>query len=83
MKCDPDNHHRRSIRLRGYDYAQSGAYFVTVCTHNRVCMFGDVINGEMRLNEPGRMVERWWLELKRKFPLVHSQLDFDKARMLV
>ena len=35
--------HRRSIRLQGYDYAQAGAYFVTVCTQNRECMFGHIV----------------------------------------
>ena len=68
MRFDPDRHHRRSIRLKGYDYAQAGAYFVTVCTRNRLCLFGDVADGKMRVNEAGRMVERWWLEVNRKFP---------------
>ncbi|MCR4417999.1 MAG: transposase, partial [Ignavibacteria bacterium] len=39
MKYDPSKHHRRSIRLKGYDYSQAGAYFVTICTHNRQCLF--------------------------------------------
>lgn len=70
MPYDPDRHHRRSIRLRGYDYALPGAYFVTIVTQGRECLFGNVVNGEMRLNDAGRMVERWWLELARKFPTV-------------
>ena len=68
MGFDPDRHHRRSIRLKGYAYAQAGAYFVTGCTRNRRCRFGDVVDREMKLNEAGRMVERWWLEVDRKFP---------------
>ena len=56
MGFDPDKHHRRSIRLAGYDYAQAGAYFVTVCAHGRQCLFGDVADGEMRLNAVGRFV---------------------------
>jgi putative transposase len=67
MRFDPDIHRRRSIRLQGYDYAQAGAYFITVCTQDRVCIFGEVVDGEMRLNDAGRMVEQWWLELEKKF----------------
>ena len=67
MKYDSRIHHRRSIRLRGYDYSQAGAYFVTVCTRNRECLFGEIINGEMQLNDAGRMVRHWYRELERKF----------------
>ena len=70
MTYDPDRHHRRSIRLRGYDYAQPGAYFVTICTQDRHALFGEIDGGAMRLNDGGRMVERWWDELNRKFPSV-------------
>ncbi len=59
---------RRTIRLRGYDYSQAGAYFVTICTQNRECFFGDIVNGEMRLNDAGEMVEKWYRELENKFP---------------
>lgn len=68
MKYDPTIHHRRSIRLKGYDYAQAGACFVTICAQNRKCLFGDVACGEMRLNDAGRMVEHWYRELASKFP---------------
>ncbi|MCL4487055.1 MAG: hypothetical protein M1570_02855 [Chloroflexi bacterium] len=61
-------HHRRSIRLRGYDYSREGAYFVTICTQNRKCLFGEIVNGEMQLNDPGAMIVRWWDELSCKFP---------------
>jgi len=64
---NPDIHHRRSLRLKGYDYSQAGAYFVTICTQNRECLFGHIADGEMVLNDPGRMVEKWYGELKRKF----------------
>jgi hypothetical protein len=47
------NHHRRSIRLPGYDYTQPGAYFITICTLNRECLFGEIANGEMVMNEMG------------------------------
>lgn len=51
MTYDPQRHHRRSIRLRGYDYPQPGAYFITICTYERELLFGDVVDGEIRLNE--------------------------------
>ncbi len=64
---------RRSIRLRGYDYAQPGAYFVTICTYRRQPLFGEVVDGEMRLNAAGRVARRCWLEIPQHFP--HVQLD--------
>ncbi len=62
MKYHPDKHHRRSIRLQGYDYSQPGAYFITLCTQNRECLFGEILNGEMRLNEFGVLVKNEWLK---------------------
>lgn len=53
MTFNPDIHRRRSIRLRGYDYSRAGMYFVTLCTHDRTPLFGEVINGEMNLSEAG------------------------------
>ena len=73
MRYDPDKHHRRSIRLRGYDYSQPGAYFVTICVQRRQCLFGEIVGEEMRLNDAGHMVERWWAELANKFPMVDTQ----------
>ncbi len=60
MKYNADRHHRRSIRLRGYDYSQTGAYFVTVVTQGRNNLFGDILDAEMRLNEAGLMVRATW-----------------------
>lgn len=68
MKYDPDIHHRRSIRLRGYDYSSADAYFVTICTQGREYLFGDIADGAMHLNGAGRMVAEWWLKLPDKFP---------------
>ena len=62
MTYNPDIHHRRSIRLKGYDYSQAGAYFVTVCTQNRECLFGEVIDGEMVLNDIGKIVAGEWMK---------------------
>src|SRR5207249_3130881 len=72
MPYDPDRHHRRSIRLRGYDYAQPGAYFVTICAHERRCLLAALDGGALRLNDAGLMIERWWGELNRKFPGVQT-----------
>ena len=60
MIYDPDKHHRRSIRLRGYDYSAQGAYFVTICVRGRECLLGDVIGGKMCLSEYGRAVTECW-----------------------
>ena len=57
---DPDKHQRRSIRLRDYDYAQAGAYFVTICTWDRAPLFGVIVGGEIRLNDRGRIAEEEW-----------------------
>ncbi len=45
MNYDPHKHHRRSIRLKRYDYSQAGAYFITICTQDRACLFGDIVSG--------------------------------------
>lgn len=71
MKYSPDIHHRRSIRLRGYDYSQAGAYFVTICTQNRECLFGDIVDREMRLNDAGEMVQMVWDEIPANYPGVN------------
>jgi putative transposase len=73
MPYDPNRHHRRSIRLKGYDYTQPGAYFVTLCHHERMPLFGEIVNGEMRLNDIGRVAERCWLDIPSDFP--HVALD--------
>ncbi len=70
MPYDPFKHHRRSIRLRGYDYTQAGAYFVTLLTHNRECRFGDVVNGEMHANALGQIIAECWDALPAHFPNV-------------
>ena len=68
MKYNPEIHHRRSIRLKEYDYATTGAYFVTVCVHDRECLFGETVDGVMRLNSAGEMVRIEWEGLPERFP---------------
>lgn len=65
---NPEIHHRHSIRLQGYDYASEGLYFVTMCVQNRECLFGEIKNAEMVLNDAGRMVEKWYNKTQDKFP---------------
>ncbi len=70
MTYGPHIHHRRSIRLPGYDYTAAGGYFITICTQHRECLFGEVVNGEMRLNEAGTMVAECWQWLPTQYPQV-------------
>ena len=67
MTFDAHKHHRRSIRLKGYDYSQVGAYFVTISVRGRQCLFGDVVEGTMQLNDAGRMVWDIWEALPARF----------------
>ena len=69
MKFDPKIHHRRSIRLKEYDYSQAGAYFVTIVAWQREVLFGEIVNGEMVLNDFGKIAaEKWeWLETQYEY----------------
>ncbi len=61
-------HHRRSIRLPGYDYTSEGAYFVTLVTHRRERLFGKIVDDEMVLNEFGKIVYFTWNDLPNHNP---------------
>jgi len=63
---------RLSIRLKNYDYSQQGLYFITICTQNRKCIFGEIIDGKMVLNEFGLIINKNWKKLINRF---HVQLD--------
>src|SRR6266508_1548584 len=67
MKFDPDRHHRRSIRLPGYDYTRAGAYFITICTYQRACMLGAIQDGVIALSPSGQIVEQCWRNLPSHF----------------
>ena len=73
LKHDPDKHFRHSIRLSGYDYAQPGAYFITLCTYQRECLFGEITDGKMRLNKLGKVVMECWQWLSKQYP--HLTMD--------
>jgi hypothetical protein len=78
---DPNRHHRpfdraqgrRSIRLPAYDYRSPGAYFVTICTRERECLFGDVVEGEVKLSAYGKIANWYWQRISRHAP--HVRLD--------
>ena len=70
MKYNPDIHHRKSVRIPGYDYAQDGWYFVTICTHNHNVLLGNVVNGEMVLNEYGQIVSKIWKWLPEQYKYI-------------
>ena len=71
-KFDPRKHHRRSIRLKGYDYATEGAYYVTIVTYERECLFGEIIDNEMYLSPYGEIVQKWWNDISVYFPNVET-----------
>ncbi len=70
LEHDPVQRRRCSIRLKAFDYSSPGAYFVTLCTHDRGSLFGDLVDGEMRLNDFGRVVQAAWDDLPRHYPNV-------------
>lgn len=70
---NPDIHHRRSIRLKDYDYSSAGAYFVTICTWQRECLFGEIVDGKMRLNDCGNIVLTEWEQTR----IMRNNVDLD------
>lgn len=60
-------HHRQSIRLKGYDYSQNGWYYVTICTQNRKCLFGEIIENQMQLHEAGKLTQNFWSKIPEHF----------------
>jgi putative transposase len=70
LTFDPKIYHRRSIRLPGYDYTQAGAYFVTLVAWRRDCLFGEVVDGEMVVNDFGKIADECWRAIPEHFPRV-------------
>ena len=73
-KFNPEIHHRRSIRLKEYDYSRTSAYFVTICTQRRICLFGGINDGKMVLNDTGHTVQSIWNEL----PIHYAGVKIDQ-----
>ena len=69
-KYNPEIHHRRSIRLAGYDYAQPGAYFVTLCVQDRLCLLGEIAHKAMTFSDWGRIAAQSWTWLRDQYPYV-------------
>ena len=67
---NPTIHHRRSIRLKGYDYSQAGLYFITICCQDRVCRLGKIENGVMICNELGEIAYREWMKTAELRPQI-------------
>jgi len=68
MEYNPEIHHRKSIRLKHYDYAEVGTYFITICIQNRECLFGEIIDEKMVMNNAGRMVQTVWDGIPAFYP---------------
>ncbi len=77
--CDRKVWNRKSLRLKHYDYAQAGSYFITIVTQNRAHLFGEIVESEMVLNEAGRMVEKWYMKLEEKFQNYYEHVVRDDA----
>jgi hypothetical protein len=60
--------HRRSIRLKNYDYSSPGAYFITICTYNKQKFFGEIVDGRMELNEAGDFAQACWTSIPEHYP---------------
>ena len=71
MVSEINIHHRRSIRLKAYDYSQAGAYFITICTHERQALLGQIVDGRMQLNSLGEIVQAVWFALTEHYAHIH------------
>ena len=69
-----EKHHRSNIRLKDYDYSKAGIYFITICTKNLKCIFGDVVKGKMRLNEHGKILNKFWHKIPDHFAKAESDM---------
>jgi REP element-mobilizing transposase RayT len=77
MRYDPRKHHRRSIRLKGYDYASPGWYYLTISTYEGEFLFGEIVRDQMHLSEIGAIVEECWNEIPHHFP--YASLDVSRV----
>ncbi len=73
---DNNKYNRHSIRVKNYDYSSPGTYFITICTYKRQCLFGEIVNGEMRLNEYGEIVRDEWfcsVHIRNEIELIENE----------
>jgi len=73
-QTDTTKFHRRSLRLPAYDFSLPGRYFVTICTHGGVCLFGNIVDAEMRMNELGKIVAEEWVHSKQ----IRAEIELDE-----
>ena len=73
FKYKPHLHHRRSIRLKGFDYSKAGLYFITICCQDRISRFGNIENSKMILNQCGEVAFNEWVKLTEQF--INFQID--------
>ena len=78
VKYDPEKHHRRSIRLKEFDYSQFGAYFVTICSHQGECIFGEIVDGNFHLDKYGKIVEKEWLRSSE----IREEIELDVYQVM-
>jgi putative transposase len=74
MPYNPEKHHRRSMRLKGYDYSAAGAYFITLCTYRRQCLFGEIMDGAMHLNLYGKIAKEEWIQSS----IIRQEIELDE-----
>ncbi len=67
---NPQKHHRRSIRLQGYDFSREGLYFITICCQDRAHLFGEIAEKCLKLNDAGIQAQQCWLDIPNHFPNV-------------
>jgi putative transposase len=70
MRFNPEKHQRKSLRLPGFDYSQARHYFVTICVQHNACLFGEIVDGGMQLNDAGQMIAFWIAKVPSKYPTI-------------
>ena len=79
MNYNPNIHHRKSIRLKEYDYSKEGLYFITICCDARNHLFGGIVDGKMILNDAGKIANQCWLDIPNHFPNVRESFLISSA----
>lgn len=67
MPYNSNIHKRRSIRLKDYDYSSENLYFITICSNQRECLFGRIIENNVILNDCGEIIKKWYFEIENKY----------------
>jgi putative transposase len=83
MSYNPDKHHRKTIRLKGYDYSQAGLYFITIVLYQRACLFGEVVSGDMMVRAEDFLPIQSKLDLPVPYTQDLPKQDLSKPQMLL